>query len=141
MSRAARPPAKLQQVAVLQLISGVVNVFVMAAVVSLVLGSSFGVVGTFCGGLLSIVGCPVGCLGVFGWMCGFWGLALLPVGILEMVAGMVGLINPEGSGTVLRVTAVAELASLLFGGIVSTVIGVVALGLLRDEEVVGYLEG
>jgi len=42
---------------------------------------------------------------------------------------------------VLRVAAMAELASFVFGGLVSGVIGVVALGLLRDEEVVGYLEG
>ena len=141
MTRAKRPPAKLQQVAILQLVSGVVNVFAMAAVVSLVLGGSAGVVGSFCGAIIAGVGCPLGCLGFFGWMCGFWGLALLPIGILELVAGLVGLVNPEGSGTVMRVAAMAELSSLLFGGLVSTVVGVVALGLLRDEEVVLYLEG
>lgn len=141
MTRAERPPAKLQQVAILQLVSGVVNVFAMAAIVSIVLGGSAGIVGSVCGGLLAGLGCPIGCLGFFGWMCGLWGLALLPIGILELFAGILGLVNPEGSGTVMRVAAMAELASLLFGGIVSTVAGVVALGLLRDEEVVLYLDG
>jgi hypothetical protein len=138
---ADRPPAKLQQVAVLQLVSGVVNVFLMAALVSMVLGGTLGTIGAFCGTIVASVGCPLGCIGFFGWMCGFWGLALLPIGVLELVAGLVGLVNPQGSGTVMRVAAMAELSSLLFGGIVSTVIGAVALGLLRDEEVVGYLEG
>ena len=74
-------------------------------------------------------------------MCGAWGLVLLPIGVLEIVGGIVGLTNPRGAGTVLRVAAMAELASFVFGGLVSGVIGVVVLGLLRDEEVVGYLEG
>ncbi|HHO49547.1 MAG TPA: hypothetical protein ENK18_01450 [Deltaproteobacteria bacterium] len=136
-----QPPTKLKQIAILQLISGVLNVCVMAAAVSLALGASSGLVSTLCGASLALVGCPIGCLGPLGSACGFWGLLLLPIGIGEIVSGITVLAHPQGAVNLLRLTTLAELSSLLFGGVISTVVGVVSLRLLRDDEVVAYLEG
>ncbi len=135
------PPPKLKQLAILQLISGGLNVFVMAAVVSTTISVSSGTLGTLCGAMAAMVGCPLGCLGPLGWGCGVWGLLLLPIGIGEIVSGVAALAHPQGAATHLRLTTLAELASLPFGGLVSSVVGLVGLRLLRDDDVVAYLEG
>lgn len=132
-------PARLTQAALLQLVSGLINVFVMGALVTVLLGTVGGGVGSFCGTIVAAVGCPLGCLGFFGWICGVWGLVLLPIGMLEIAGGAMGLMMPESAGTVMRAAALAELASFAFGGVISGVIGVVAMGFLRDPEVAGYL--
>lgn len=134
------PPAKLKQAAFLQLLSGLINVFVMAALVTVLLGTVGGGVGSVCGTVIAAVGCPLGCLGFFGWVCGLWGLVLLPIGMLEIAGGAMGLLMPESSGTVMRAAALAEMASFLFGGVVSGVVGVVTMGFLREPEVAGYLD-
>ena len=135
------PPHKLQIIAIVQLTSGLINVLVMTALVTLSLSAAFGSVGTFCGGIVASLGCPLGCLGFFGWACGLWGLALLPIGILEAIAGAVALVNPDNARTLVRAAAIAEMASLLFGGIGSAIAGVAVWSLLKDPAVVGYLDG
>lgn len=136
-----QPPAKLKQIAILQLISGTINVCVMAVVVSTILGASSGLAGTICGMGLALVGCPAGCLGPLGSACGFWGLLLLPIGIGEIVSGITALVHPQGAANLLRLATLAELSSLLFGGVVSAVVGLVGLRLLADDDVAAYLEG
>lgn len=127
-------PARLKTAAILQLASGVVNVFVMAAVSTTVWTLVGGGLGTFC---LHTLMCPVG---MFGWACGAWGLLLLPIGVLEIVAGAAGLVAPDGAALPMRAATWAELFSVLCGGIASGVVGVLALSALRDDEVVAWLE-
>ena len=91
------------------------------------------------GALIGMLGCPLGCLFGFSWVCGLWGLALLPIGVLEVVCGAVTLLDPDRGGPFLRVAMVTELASVAFGGLMSFGAGFVVMGLLRDPEVVAFL--
>ena len=135
------PPRQLQTIAIIQLVSGLVNILLMAALVTITLTAVGGTAGTCVSVIFAMLGCPLGCVGVLGWACGLWGLALLPIGLFEVVAGGVALVNPEPSPTLIRAAAIAEMASLLFGGLNSAVAGVAVWSLLKDPDVVGYLDG
>lgn len=133
-------PQQLQAVAILQLVSGALNLFLIwyfASSAWALLGTSAScVVGMILGLLGSAVGCPLGFLFAYcGLGCGAIGLALIPVGFLELVAGIAGLVQPRGAGTLGRVAAWAEIGSLLAGGLISCVVGVVVLVLYRAPEV------
>ncbi|MCA9490168.1 MAG: hypothetical protein KC621_09595 [Myxococcales bacterium] len=136
---APQVPQKVQIAAVVQIVSGVVNMLLMALSVSTVLAGVAGVAGGLIGALLSAVGCPLGCLFAFSWMCGLWGLALLPIGILEVICGAATLMDPDSGGPFLRVAMITELVSVIFGGLVSFGAGFVVMGMLRDPEVTAFL--
>ena len=134
------PPTKLKQIAGLQLASGFVNVLVMSVVASMVTGTVSGLVGWTCGVPAALLGCPAGCLGLAGPACGAWGLVLLPIGILEIVSGGWALWRPEQAGSLVRFTALAELVSPVFGGLPSLIAGIWVTRLLRDDQVLAYLD-
>jgi len=138
-------PQQLTTIAVLQLVSGVINLFFAWWLAA----TAWGTVGTLasCGvgmvlGFLgSLVGCPLGFLVSYcGMACGAIGMLLIPIGALELVAGIMGLAQPGGSGSLGKLAAWAEVLSLLAGGLVSGVIGIVSLVLYRDPQVAGFLE-
>ena len=136
------PPKQLQTIAAIQLVSGLVNILFMAALVTISLTAAGATAGTCVGVVFAVLGCPLGCVGVLGWGCGLWGLALLPIGLFEVVAGGMGLVNSDTSSpTLIRAAAIVEMASLLFGGLGSAVAGVAVWSLLKDPDVVGYLDG
>lgn len=135
---AARVPQKLQMLAGVQLASGAVNLFVMGGLVSGVLFAVLGGGGSLIATCSPI--CPLAALGPCAGLCGFWGFALLPIGMLEIVCGAVTLANPDGARTFVKIGMITELASLLFGGVVSFAAGMLVRNLLEDPEVAGFLE-
>src|SRR5687767_11050760 len=122
-------PGRVSGTAILQIVSGAINLTVMWWLVGMVVGTS-------CGGvtaLLSLGACPIG---VF---CGLVSWFLIPLGLLELVAGILGLANPRGGGSLMRVVAILEMVSLLCGGLGSFVAGAIGIGLLADPEVKAFL--
>lgn len=97
-------------------------------------------IGAALGSILISFGCPLGCLGWFGFICGFWGLILVPVGIVEIIAGIYGLTAPKKSATVLKISAGLEIVAMVAGGIISLIVGILSLVFLRDPEVLEFFE-
>ncbi len=120
-------PQPLKTAAILQIVSGLVNWFVMA-------GLSWCMVGTVCGMLTIIVG-------GFGGICGLVGLLLIPIGWVEIGAGVYGLMNPKEGAKIMKYVTYLEMGSVLLGGIPAAIIGFVVTGMLGNDEVVAYLEG
>jgi hypothetical protein len=139
VSVAAPIPQKLQTVAGVQIVSGLLNLFVMGGLVTSVLFTILGGGGSVIALCTPI--CPFAALGPCVSVCGFWGLGLLPIGMLEIVCGAVTLANPDGAKTFAKIGMVTELASLLFGGLTSFAAGMIVRNLLEDPEVKGFLEG
>lgn len=121
-----KPPSQVTTAAVAQLVSGLLNIFVFPAIGVVVIGGSCGLLTIFLGGCGSLVG--------------FLALLLVPIGIAEVVAGILGLANPKTGVSVMRIVGYVELASILFGGLISAVVGgVVSFVFLRAPEVEAYL--
>ena len=118
---------KADGLAALQVVSGLFNLLVMSWTASLVFGAGSAVLGT-----LATCGCPVGAA---AGLCGLWSLALIPLGLLEVVTGVLALSRRPQWAWLAPLTATAEIASLAFGGVGSFVVGLVAMGVLRDENV------
>jgi len=123
-------PGALTAVGIVQLVSGGLNVAMMWWLA----GTAAGTVGGMCTGLLT--------LGVFpiGVVCGVICFVLIPVGILEIVSGIFVLAAPERCRTLATVTGIIELVSLVCGGLLSAIAGLVTIILLRDQTVSGYLD-
>jgi hypothetical protein len=119
-------PTPLKNAAMIQLASGLINVFLMSTGY-LVLG--------WCGGtlLLSICLCP------FGYIFAFAPLILVPVGITEIICGALALSNPKAGGLPLKIGAVAEFLGLFGGGLVGAVAGAAVLLQLRDPDTQAWL--
>ena len=82
-------PGQLTTVGILQIISGFINICGMSAV------SYFGIT-AICGGataLITLGTCPIGAL------CGYAACILIPIGILEVISGILVLAgNPSNAG-------------------------------------------
>ena len=122
-----------------QIASGVLNLFVMGGLVSGVLFAVLGGGGSIVAMCAPI--CPLAAFGPCASLCGFWGFALLPIGMVEIVCGAVILANPDGARTFAKVGMATELASLVFGGVTSFAAGMIVRNLLVDPEVAGFLDG
>jgi uncharacterized protein YjeT (DUF2065 family) len=135
---AAVVPQKLQTIAAIQIVSGVVNGLFMSGIVTTAL---FTVIGTG-GSLVALCSpiCPLFALAPCASVCGFWGLGLLPIGLVEVLCGVAILLQPDSAKTAVNVGMMTELASILFGGIGSFVAGMVVRNLITDPEVAGFLE-
>lgn len=119
-------PANLKNAAILQLVSGLLNMFIVTPVVY------FGIA-TFCGVLTFF-------LGGIGGMCGFLGCALWPIGLIEVISGGMTLANPKSGGKMVKYVSYLEVGSILFGGLISAIAGGVVMSMLADDEVTAYLE-
>lgn len=115
-------PAPLKNAAIAQLISGIVNMFVMP--------TAFVMFGSIC---------SVFTFGL-GGLCSFGACILWPIGIFEVVAGVMGLTNPRGAVGIMRIASFVEIGSILGGGIVSAVIGFMVMQWLGSDETRAYLE-
>jgi len=122
-----QPPPQIKQTAILQLVSGIITMTVMSCISYLTISAVAAVCTFFLGGI--------------GAVCGFFGLLLVPIGIFEIVSGIIGLANPEGAGQVMKICAYVEIAGLLFGGLSTALAGGVAATMLNNPEVTAYLEG
>jgi hypothetical protein len=125
-------PQKLQVAAVTQIVVGAIDMLVgwwLASMVGLCAGSA----------LTS----PCMCIGLppIGAMCGMLGFAVIPIGVFELIAGIVGLTNPKTGATVLKISSIFGIAGLLVGSVTSALAGVITLIMMRDPEVTAYLEG
>ena len=109
-------PDVLKKAAILQVVSGLLNILVLPVVLSL--GS--------------------GCI---GGVCSVGACVLVPVGLLETTAGAVSLFQPDRGAIWMRYATWAEYLSLLGGGIHSAIVGYLVSGMLEDAEVQIYLEG
>jgi hypothetical protein len=120
----------LRAAAIMQLVSGVVNLLIvswLASVLWVTVGGAFSMI------VLTV--CTLGlCPLPLGSLCGFVGLVIGPLAILEIVSGIVGLSNPRGARTLMMVTAVLELLSLLVGSPVAVLAGAVSLGLTVSNK-------
>lgn len=123
-----KTPSRLTGAAISQLVSGVVNLFGMWWIASMFYM-------TVCGGvtaLLTAGACP------FGTICGFAPWLLIPLGLIEVIAGILGLASPRSAVTLIKVTAVLEILAFAAGGIGSLVAGVIAIVLASGQEVAAW---
>jgi len=126
-SGAALARLRVDGLAALQIVSGLFNLLVMTWVSTAVAG-----VGTAVLGALATCLCPVG---LAGTTCGLWPFALVPIGVLEVVTGVLALARRPAWPALASLTATAEVVSVAFGGLGSFVVGLVALRVLREDEV------
>lgn len=120
-------PANLKTAAIVQIVAGLINVFVMSFV------SWFGI-GTVCS-VLTIL------LGGLGGICGLLGCALIPFGMVEILVGVLALTNPKGFGNISRMLGFVEIAAILFGSISSAIAGGVVVMMTGNDEVKAFLQG
>lgn len=64
----------------------------------------------------------------------------MPVGIVEIIAGIYGLTAPKKSATVLKISAGLGIVAMVAGGIISLIVGILSLVFLRDPEVLEFFE-
>src|SRR4051812_41171223 len=130
-----QPPEQLRNAAIVQIVGGVIDLLIgwfLASCVWSIGGTLVGTVLTVC----TLGMCPVGMLCSFG---GFFGFLIIPLGILEIISGVVGLTSPQSAGTLMRITAALGVAGLLLGSVTSLVSGATVLMMMRSADVRGYL--
>jgi hypothetical protein len=123
-------PDRLQTAGILQIASGALNIFFMAGVSYFLLAVGFGFI-------TAIMTCGFLPVGVF---CGFGGFLLIPVGILEIVTGVLLLTDNESATNLSGITSKVQKASILCGGLGSIIISFIVDGILREPEVAYFLE-
>lgn len=118
------PPDKLKTAAIVQLVVGLID---------LTIGWWLAAVAWTCiSGVCTLGMCPIG---------GFLGFLVIPIGMLEIASGIVGLTNPKGGGVLMKIAAFVGMGGILLGSVSSCVGGVIALLQLQDPEVKAFLEG
>jgi type IV secretory pathway VirB6-like protein len=122
-------PQSAKNAAILQIISGVINFFVMPMVVWFGV-SIFASMCAFC----------TAGLGGITYMCGFVSCLLPPIGIAEMIVGAIALTNPKQGIPFGRIVSMVEMGSILAGGLISAIIGFVTMRMYGADEVTEYLE-
>lgn len=122
-------PQAAKNAAIAQIISGAVNFFVMP----MVIWGGVTAFATVCGM------CTFG-LGSFTSLCGFVSCILPPIGLAEMIVGAIALVNPKSGIPFGRMLSFVEMGSILGGGMVSAVVGFLAMRWYGEEEVTAYLE-
>lgn len=123
-----KTPSRLTAAAIAQLVSGVVNLFGMWWLASMFYMAACGSVTA----LLTAGACP------FGTVCGLAPWLLIPLGLLEVIAGILGLASPRSAVVLIKVTAVLEILALAAGGLGSLVAGIIALVLASGQEIAAW---
>ena len=123
-------PSAFKTIGLLQLISGLLQVPTWFLV--FVCGSN----GIACvGGLLTAF------LGGCGAFCGFIGFIsalLLPIGLLEILCGIMTLASKEPPRGLIKLTAVLEIVGLFFGGLIGAIVGVLVWIRLQDDDIKAF---
>jgi hypothetical protein len=120
-------PQGLKVSAMVQVVSGVIN---------LALTSWMSWLGVSC--LCGTLTLPFLSVGGF---CGFASLLLIPLGLLEIGAGVYGWLNPREAAPVMRGVAALEVSSLLVGAFPSAIAGAFVYSTLKQDDILVYLEG
>jgi hypothetical protein len=116
-------PGKVQALAIMTLIDGILNIVVIGFGWGLViLGSAFTGVG-----LIMLLCCPLP-------------IYAIVLGILEIIAATQLLPEPAKVKEFPKYLAIMQIINVISGGIFSIVIGILALVFANDPEVVAYLQ-
>ena len=125
-------PQQLKAIGIIHIVSGIIQ-FPMAMML------------TFCGSyffacVCGIITAPIGgcgaCMGLAGFVC----LLLVPIGVLEIVTGVLVLVAEPPSRLLIRVTAAVEILGVLFGGLIGAIVGIVVLSMLARPEISEYMD-
>jgi hypothetical protein len=117
-------------VAVLNLVAGLLNMSVGFTLSWVVWGTAGSVLGV-CG---SMFFCPI------GFLLYFVPFLLLPVALVEILVGIIGLASPESLRSFVRFVPWLQFPCIVLGDIISPIVGFVSMGLLRDAEVAAWIE-
>lgn len=121
--------SRFRAAAIVQLVSGLVNLFVVSWVSSFLWVTIGGSVSVFVMAVCTLGVCPL----PVGALCGFAGIGIALVAILEIVGGAVGLANPEKAKAPMMGIAGVGIFSVLLGSPVAVVTGAVVLMLLATD--------
>jgi hypothetical protein len=124
-------PQKFQTMAVLQIVAGVCNMF-FGWWIGMVLWSTFG---TVCTGVMTLGLCP------FGMFCGMLSLAIVPIGMVELLVGILMLASPQTVKGFVAWLPLLQIPMIFLGDLISPVLGIASFAIGRDPEVVGFIEG
>jgi hypothetical protein len=119
-------PPTLRASAVVQLVSGIVNLFLVSWLASVLWVSIGGTVSMFVMAICTLGLCPL----PVGSLCGFVGFIIAPLALLEIGSGIVGLVSPRAAKPLMIATAIVELLCLFLANPVAFVAGLVSLGLV-----------
>lgn len=123
-------PSSLKTIGILQLISGIIQFPTWLFVF-------------FCGsnGIACVGGALTALLGGCGVVCGFVAfisVLLVPIGLLEIVCGILTLGAKEPPRGLIKATAVLEIVGLFFGGLVGAIVGVLVWIRLQDDDIESF---
>ena len=121
-------PQSLKTAAIIQLVSGLVNLFMPAV-------AGFG--WTMFAAACSPFTC--GASNLLG-LCTFGACLLWPLSIAEILGGALTLANPRQGAPILKVVSILEMASIVCSGFVSCIAGFVVYRMVSEPDVAGYLE-
>ena len=124
-------PQQYKTLGIANLIGGLVNVTFGAFIASMIWSMGAGTCTTVCTFGL----CPI------GFMFGFVGMLVWPVGMIEVVIGLLTLAQPESVKGANKFLPFVQFGAILLGDIVSPILGVVGMMMTRDPEVAAYIEG
>ncbi|MFT4624728.1 MAG: hypothetical protein ACI8PZ_003388 [Myxococcota bacterium] len=128
------PPSQFKSVAVMNLIAGVLNLSVGLGIAFTIWGV-IGAVGGSCLALVTLGLCPI------GFLVMFIPILLVPVALIELVVGIVGLAAPDSIKGVMRFVPFLQLPCVLLGDLVSPIVAVVSIMMLKDPQVKAYIQG
>jgi hypothetical protein len=121
-------------VAVMNLIAGLLNLSVGLIIAFTI----WGVLGTIGGSLLLAITCGLCPVGYLAWLIPF---LLLPVAIVELAVGIIGLASPDSIKGVIRFVPYLQIPCLLLGDLISPIVAGVSLVMLNDPQAKAYIEG
>ena len=90
------------------------------------------------GGIITAV-CTLGMCPA-GVMCGFAGFLLVPIGIFEILSGVMIMTNNPNALKIQRYVSIVQKVAILFGGLGSLIASFVVDGMVNDPESLAFLE-
>lgn len=118
-------PGKIQALAIMTLIDGILNIVVVGFGWGLgILGSVIGTAGV---GFFVLICCPIP-------------IYAIVLGILEIIAATKLLPEPAKTKEFPKYLAIMQIINIISGGIFSIVIGILALVFANDPEVLAYFQ-
>lgn len=118
-------PGALRAAAIVQLISGCVNLLIVSWLASVIWFTVGGTVSAVVMAVCTLGMCPL----PVGSLCGGVGLFIAPIAVLEIVSGVIGISSPRGGRVLMITTGIIELLSVFLVNPVALVAGLVSLGL------------
>ena len=130
-------PQKFKTIGIIQLVAGLVNVF-MGWGIAMMGWSMVGMLGGTVCTIMTMGLCPLTYLLYF---CGFAAFLVIPIGIVETIVGLMCLTNPASVKGVIPYLAMAQVPAILLGDIISPIAGIVTFMTTKDPEVAGFIQG